>query len=110
MLSRIMYTSVRYSRISYPIADTASGIGRSGSHCMAAYGRYSIPIAKLPKEKFLRKYSRERADFFRRGRSFENGVDYSVRFLQSCVNDSLLFLLVGEFSSTSLRERSTIFL
>ena len=38
----------RYSRVSHPRADTASGISNSGSHFMATYVRYSIPIAKLP--------------------------------------------------------------
>ena len=46
VLSRIVCTSVRYSRVSHPIADTASGISNSGSHFMATCGRYSIPIAK----------------------------------------------------------------
>ena len=48
VLSRIVCTSVRYSRVSHPKADTASGISNSGSHFMATYVRYSIPIAKLP--------------------------------------------------------------
>ena len=43
-----MCTSVRYSRVSHPRADTASGISNSGIHCMATYVRYSIPIYKLP--------------------------------------------------------------
>ena len=42
VLSRIVCTSVRYSRVSHPKADTASGISNSGSHCMAPFGHYSM--------------------------------------------------------------------
>ena len=56
VLSRIVYTSVRYSRISYPIADTASGISHSGSHCMAPFGHYSMTFLNCLSARFFLKY------------------------------------------------------
>lgn len=56
VLSRIVCTSVRYSRVSYPIADTASGISHSGSHCMAPFDHYSMTFPNCLSARFFLKY------------------------------------------------------
>ena len=86
MLSRIVCTSVRYSCVSHPRADTASGISHSGSHCMAPFGHYSMTFSNCLSARFFLKYILSFRSPIVRSSLFirTNGIRHTVnlRFLQ----------------------------